>query len=237
MGHFLPTKQGLKVGSTLLSVSKGAPQGYVLGPSLYPMWLCPNCNPLIFITFADDTVLLGLIRGEKAAQRLPHLSQQPRDQRSFFLDTNISEELTWTHNTKTAASVPSICASLLLWERPDLAWSWEKPCGVTKSTLWPALDGISTSCCLQRETNIFEDSSQPTYHLFELLPSVRQHRNTPPDFCSLFIHCTVLLWSPTVIWDLSAFITFSSSLFWVGVGASAELSNQLSPKKWILVVN
>lgn len=161
------------------------------------MWLCPTCNPLIFITFADDTVLLSLIRrGEKTVQRLPHLRQQPRDQRSFFLDTNISEELTWTHNTNAAASVPSICPSLLLWERPDLLveqqlCSWEKPCRVIKSTHWPALDGTSTSCCLQRETNIFEDSSQPTYHLFELLPSVRQHRNTPQDFCSLFIHCTV----------------------------------------------
>lgn len=52
-----------------------------------------------------------------------------------------------------------------------------------------ALDGIATSCCLQRETNIFEDSSQPTYHLFELLPSVRQHRNTPQDFLFTALCC------------------------------------------------
>lgn len=187
-GTFSTNQTGsIEVGSTLLSVSKGAPQGYVLDSFPVPPRDCvPAATPLSSLHLQMTQFCWAWLEEEKKQSRGCSTWDKSRETKGAFFWTQTSQRSSHGHTTQTQQRL--FLASVHHCSFEDVTWPTgraaalqlrEEPRRAIKSTHWPALDGISTPCCLQRETNIFEDSSQPTYHLFELLPSVRQHRNTP----------------------------------------------------------
>lgn len=175
-------------------------------------WLEEKKQPRGCPTWANNQETKGAFFWTQTSQRSSHGHTTQRQQRLFLASVHhcsFENVLTWPEAERSPAESSNLRSDLLWMASPPPAAFREKQ---TSLRTRPNPPIICLNFCPQ-------------------LDNTETHHQTFAPF--LF----TALWSPTVIWDLSAFITFSSSLFWVGVGASAELSNQLSPKKWILVVN
>lgn len=176
----------IKVGSTLLSVSKGAPQGYNLPCT--PTWR----NPLIFITFADDTVLLGLIRrGRKASRGCPTWGNNQETKGAFFW-TQTSQRSSHGPTTQSQQRLFLACVHHCSFENV-LTWPIGRAAALQLREALQSLQ-IYTLTCPRLHLHLLLPSER-NKHLWGLFPthlsSVWQHRNTPQD-CSLFIHCAAV---------------------------------------------
>ncbi|XDV41036.1 hypothetical protein PO909_009977 [Leuciscus waleckii] len=174
--------------STELTLSTGTPQGCCLSPKLFTLYThdcVTNQNNTAIIKYADDTTVLGLIKGgmrlvtglKKAQQRLyfirllrkAGLSRKPliRAYRGLVESILTNGITVWFGSTTQA-------------ERRALQRVIKTAQRIIGSDL-PSMDALYTQRCRKRAKNILRDTNHPGHLMFKPKHSVYNLRYGRPD--------------------------------------------------------